>query len=152
MVGAEGKGLYANSWSFGRACQLKRCPCRIVSAFRNKFEENSGNLIPKYGNLTFKQVNRDRLTDWRTDSVTKSSIWYNGTKNENFQFAKMVIDQSEQYEQMDIRQVDYHWRPYYLSPCSFCDVPFNGKYKPRTLLAQIPREAFVKFASVKVWT
>ena len=68
----------------------------MVSAFRNKFEQ-TGFLIPKYGNLSFPE------------------------------FAQLIITESEHYEEMDIREVNVHWRPYYLSPCTFCDLPFTGK-------------------------
>ena len=41
-------------------------------------------------------------------------------------FAQLIITESEQYEEMDITEVNVHWRPFYLSPCTFCDVPFTG--------------------------
>ena len=49
--------------------------------------------------------------------------------NFTFQFAQMIITESGQYGKMDINDVNVHWRPFYLSPCGFCDVPFRGKYR-----------------------
>lgn len=150
-VGAEGKGQNAISWSFARACQLKCCPCRIVSAFRNKFEENSGNLIPKYGNLTFKQVNMDRLTDWRTDSVTKSSIWYVELKMKIFSLPRWsLIRVSNMSKWISVKWIitgDHTTFPPVASVMFPSTVNINQGHSGHK-----PREAFIKFASVKVWT
>ena len=38
----------------------------------------------------------------------------------------MVITESKHYGKMDINEVNVHWRPFYLSPCGFCELPFTG--------------------------
>ena len=71
--------------------------CRIVSAYRNKFEEK-GRFVQRYGDLTFPQ------------------------------FVEKIIADNERYGEIDVTKVhNPHWRPFYLSHCGFCDVPFTGE-------------------------
>ena len=75
---------------------------RIVSAYRNKFEEygkfgNYTHYIQKYGNLTFPE------------------------------FVDVILAQNEEYRKNNEYQFDEHWKPFYLSRCDFCNVPFKGE-------------------------
>ena len=73
--------------------------CRVVSAYRNKFEEygNYTHYVQKYGNLTFPE------------------------------FVDVILAQDEEYKKNNEYQFDEHWRPFYLSRCDFCHVPFKGE-------------------------
>ena len=71
--------------------------------------EEPGSFVQRFGNLSFPQ------------------------------FAQMVIAESEQYAKLDIHKVNVHWRPYYLSPCGFCDVSFKGKYQQQFTTSLPPK-------------
>ena len=74
---------------------------RVVSAYRNKFEEydnyNLVHYVQKYGNLTFPE------------------------------FVGVILAQYEEYTKNNEYQFDQHWMPFYLSRCDFCHVPFKGE-------------------------
>ena len=72
---------------------------RIVSAYRNKFEEYGKHtrFVQTYGDLTFPE------------------------------FVDLIIAESEEYGKDNLYKFNHHWRPFYLARCDFCNVPFKGQ-------------------------
>jgi len=91
---------------------------------------------PKFPLLLFSTVRHplDRIVSCYRNKFEANGLWVPKYGDLSFkQFVQMVITESKHYGKMDINEVNVHWRPFYLSPCGFCELPFTVIAKTENL-------------------